>query len=115
MNLPTQEHAGVLIVSVSGQIDHLTSEEFARALDESLKNFPVQPPRVILDFSDVSYISSAGLRILMLVSRRLKQQQGSLAVARLNPLIQEVFSISRFNLIVPTYPTIEAARTALNA
>ncbi|MDD2884850.1 MAG: STAS domain-containing protein [Dechloromonas sp.] len=113
MNLQTHEHAGVLTVSVSGPIDHVTSEEFASALDESLKNHPGQPPKVVLDFSDVTYISSAGLRILMLVSRRLKGQAGALVVARLNALIQEVFSISRFNLIVPTYPTIEAARTAL--
>jgi anti-sigma B factor antagonist/stage II sporulation protein AA (anti-sigma F factor antagonist) len=115
MNLPTQERTGVLIVSVSGQIDHQTSEEFATALEGVLQDHRGQPPRVVLDFSDVSYISSAGLRILMLLSRRLKDKQGSLAVACLNPLIQEVFSISRFNLIVPSYPTLDAAHAAIAA
>lgn len=109
MNLPTREQAGVLVVSVSGRIDHAIAEEFTRALDPLLARCVQGQPPVLLDFSQVMYISSAGLRVLMMASRQAKAQQGGFAIAALTPLVQEVFTISRFNLIVPCYASIEAA------
>lgn len=109
MNLPTREQAGVLIVSVSGRIDHNASEEFTLALEPLLKSCAQGHPALLLDFSGVEYISSAGLRVLMIASRRAKAQQGVFAIAALRPLVQEVFAISRFNLIVPCYTSVDAA------
>lgn len=108
MNLPTHEQSGVLVVSVSGRIDHSTSDEFAQAFEPLLQACLPDSP-VLLDFSGVDYISSAGLRVLMMVSRRAKAQKGVFAIAQLQPLVQEVFSISRFNLIMPCYISVEAA------
>lgn len=115
MNLPTREQAGVLIVSVSGRIDHTTSEEFSVALDPLLTGCTQGRPPVLLDFSGVDYISSAGLRVLMMASRRAKAQKGAFAIAALQPLVQEVFAISRFNLIVPCYASIESACKVLGS
>ncbi len=109
MNLPTREQAGVLIVSVSGRIDHNVSEEFTQALDPLLATCTQGRPSLLLDFSGVDYISSAGLRVLMMASRRAKTQQGVFAIAALQPMVQEVFAISRFNLIVPCHATVDAA------
>ncbi|MBK7645831.1 MAG: STAS domain-containing protein [Betaproteobacteria bacterium] len=109
MNLPTREQAGVLIVSVSGRIDHITSEEFTQALDPLLDHCAESQPSLLLDFSGVDYISSAGLRVLMMASRRSKVQKGTFAIAALQPMVQEVFAISRFNLIVPCYASVESA------
>jgi len=115
MNLPTREQAGVLIVSVSGRIDHTASEEFTSALNLLLDRCVQGCPPVLLDFSGVDYISSAGLRVLMMASRRSKAQLGSFAIAALQPLVQEVFAISRFNLIVPCYVSVDAACKVLGA
>lgn len=109
MHLPTREHAGMLIVSVSGRIDHSASEEFTLALEPVMQDCLPGKPAVLLDFSNVEYISSAGLRVLMIASRRAKAQKGVFAIAQLQPLVQEVFAISRFNLIMPCYVSIEAA------
>lgn len=109
MNLPTREQAGVLIVSVSGRIDHTTSEEFTQALTPLLDRCAQGHPPLLLDFANVDYISSAGLRVLMMASRRAKGQQGIFAIAALQPLVQEVFAISRFTLIVPCYASVESA------
>ena len=113
MNLPTREQAGVLIVSVSGRIDHATSEEFTKALDPLLDRCAQDHPPILLDFSGVDYISSAGLRVLMMASRRAKTQKGVFAIAALQPMVQEVFAISRFNLIVPCYASVESASKAI--
>ncbi|NTV71714.1 MAG: STAS domain-containing protein [Azonexaceae bacterium] len=115
MNLPTREQAGVLIVSVSGRIDHTTSEEFTKALDPLLDHCVQGNPSVLLDFSGVDYISSAGLRVLMMASRRSKAQKGVFAIAALQPMVQEVFAISRFNLIVPCYVSVETACKVLGS
>ncbi len=109
MNLPIREQSGVLIVEVGGRIDHSIAEEFTRALDPVLANCSQGQLPVLLDFSGVIYISSAGLRVLMMASRQAKAQQGSFAIAALTPLVQEVFTISRFNLIVPCYASVDAA------
>lgn len=115
MNFPTREQAGVLIVSVSGRIDHNVSEEFTQALDPLLAACAQGRPSLLLDFSGVDYISSAGLRVLMMASRRAKAQQGVFAIAALQPMVQEVFAISRFNLIVPCYATVDAACKVIGA
>lgn len=109
MNLPTREQAGVLIVSVSGRIDHTASEEFTLALEPLMARCAKGQAALLLDFTTVDYISSAGLRVLMMASRRAKAQQGIFAIAALQPLVQEVFAISRFNLIVPCYASVDAA------
>ena len=115
MNLATREQSGTLIVSVSGRIDHASSEEFSTALTPLMDRCAHGLPAVLLDFSGVEYISSAGLRVLMMASRRAKAQQGAFAIAQLQPMVQEVFAISRFNLIVPCYATVEAACKVLGA
>ncbi len=115
MNLPTREQAGVLIVSVSGRIDHITSEEFTKSLDPLLDQCTQGHPSILLDFSGVDYISSAGLRVLMMASRRAKAQKGVFAIAALQPMVQEVFAISRFNLIVPCYVSVETACKVLGS
>ncbi|QRM19691.1 anti-sigma factor antagonist [Dechloromonas sp. TW-R-39-2] len=109
MIFPTREQSGVLILAISGRIDHVGSETFATSLDPFLEQCMPGKPGVLLDFSAVDYVSSAGLRALMLASRRAKIQGGVFAIACLQPLVQEVFSISRFNLIMPCYPNIELA------
>ena len=109
MNLPSREQAGVLIVSVSGRIDHIASEEFTLALGPVLDRCRQGDISVLLDFSGVEYISSAGLRVLMMASRQSKAQKGTFAIAALQPMVQEVFAISRFNMIVPCYASVEAA------
>jgi anti-sigma B factor antagonist/stage II sporulation protein AA (anti-sigma F factor antagonist) len=115
MNLPTREQSGVLIVSVSGRIDHMASEEFTQAIEPLLERCKPGNPPVLLDFSRVDYISSAGLRVLMMASRRAKAEKGVFAIAALQPLVQEVFAISRFNLIMPCYVSIESACKVLGA
>jgi anti-sigma B factor antagonist/stage II sporulation protein AA (anti-sigma F factor antagonist) len=51
----------------------------------------------------------------MMASRRAKGQMGIFAITALQPMVQEVFAISRFNLIVPCYASIESACKALGS
>lgn len=115
MNLPLREDAGLLIAAISGRIDHTNADTFNTALEPLLKNCVAGTKPLILDFSGVEYISSVGLRSLMIASRQVKSQKGVFAIAGMRPLVQEVFTISRFSLIMPCYASVDAACKVLGS
>lgn len=115
MNLPLHENAGILVAAVSGRIDHANADAFNRALEPLLKDCVVGGKPLLLDFSQVEYISSVGLRSLMMASRQAKGQKGVFAIAGMQPLVQEVFTISRFSLIMPCYISVAAACEVLGS
>ena len=69
----------------------------------------------MVDFAGVDYISSAGLRILMLAAKQAKAQRGFLAVAAVQPLVQEILEISKFTLVIRTLPSVREAVAAASA
>ena len=56
-----------------------------------------------MDFEDLAYISSAGLRVILLVSKQLQRKNTKFGVCSLSSSISEVFQISGFDKIIPTY------------
>lgn len=115
MNLDSVEHGGAIVAKVNGRVDQTTSEAFAKALAPFVAGCGKDGKPLVLDFTGLEYISSVGLRALMMASRQVKTQQGKMAVACLNAVVQEVFTITRFNLVLPCHPTVEDAVKALSA
>jgi anti-anti-sigma factor len=68
---------------------------------------------LIIDFSRVETISSVGLRALVLAAKRSKNANGTVVVSGLQPLVREVFEISRFDALFPLYDSVDAARAGL--
>lgn len=112
MELTTHDLGNVRILAVRGRIDHAHADAFQAALDPHLAACVQKAPAVVLDFSGVEYISSVGLRVLMIAARRVAAQGGRIAIAGLQPLVREVFEISRFNLVLKVFDTVEAAAGA---
>jgi anti-anti-sigma factor len=113
MNITESTQGQVRIVSVQGRVDQNTADAFATALEPALAACSAGGSRVLLDFTGVDYISSVGLRVLMLAAKQVRSQQGRIAIAALSPVVGEVFEISRFNLIIPVHPSVEAGVAAL--
>lgn len=103
------------MIAFSGRIDQSTASTFDAALKPHLDTCRAEDPPLVIDFSDVDYISSVGLRVLMLAARQVKAQNGRIAIAALTPVVAEVFQISRFNLVFQVFPSLEAAATTLAA
>ena len=61
--------------------------------------------RVVIEFSGTTFVSSAGLRVILKVAKLLHQQKGALALCGLNGQISEVFEVSGFMKLVNVYPT----------
>jgi anti-anti-sigma factor len=110
---PTRE-AQVTVVRPAGHIDQARADEFLEALRAALAACGSEGTALLLDFAAVDYISSVGLRALMLTAREAKAAGVALAVAALKPLVQEIFQISRFDMVVTVHPTVAAALAALD-
>jgi len=99
---------GVYQVALSGRLDSNTSGEFEKSLQALFQSAEC---RALLDFSALNYISSAGLRVVLMTAKRAKQGRGQLILHGLQPHVREVFEISGFLKILDVTDNREAALT----
>ena len=109
MELHTQDVANVLLIHVEGRVDHTTVQSFQDLLLPKLADCTGETKKALLDLSGVHYMTSAGLRVLMLAERQCKQQQGEIVVAALPPFLQDVFRITHFDTLFKVFATVPAA------
>ena len=114
MELVSKRFADTAVVFPQGRIDHATAEQFKGALASHLATCATGRGRLVIDMTGVEYISSVGLRVLMLASKQAKAQGCTLAVCGLQPVVREIFDISRFNLVLSVFPTLREALAALS-
>ena len=99
-------NAESLTAALSGRMDALTAPEFTDQLEkwiaEGLINFTI-------DCSQLDYISSAGLRALLIIAKKVGGLNGKLQLAALQESVQTVFEISGFNKIIPLFATLDDA------
>jgi anti-anti-sigma factor len=114
MELAAKRFADTVALFPAGRIDHATAEGFKAALRPHLAACAAGRDRVVLDLAGVEYISSVGLRVLILASKQAKAQGGALAVTDLQPVVREIFEISRFNLVLEVFPTLREALAKLS-
>jgi len=99
----------VVIAAPVGRIDHASAEVFKQKLETLLAHCTEGSDRVVLDFSGVEYISSVGLRVLMLAAKQVKVQKGTIVIAGMQPVVKEIFDISRFNYVFASFPALRDA------
>lgn len=102
-----QDHAVVL--SPAGRLDSLSCREFEgcllRVLDEG--------DAVVVDCAAMDYISSAGLRVLLVAAKRARATDKRLVLAALRDNVREVFDISGFSTVFAIHPSVAAAVASL--
>src|SRR5215831_3241402 len=109
MDLPLKRFADTVVLAPAGRIDHGSAEDFKNALRPHLERCAAGQDQLILDLSGVDYISSAGLRVLMLARKQAKAQGGTLVVAGLTPVLKEIFEISRFTVVFEVFASVRDA------
>jgi anti-anti-sigma factor len=107
--LATRQYADTLVAAPSGRIDHVTAPQFESELMPLLAQARSGNGALVLDFSDVEYISSGGLRVLMIAATQLRARQGKLVVAGLYSVVAEIFAISRFDRVMTIAASVEDA------
>lgn len=110
MKITDRRTGNVVVLEAAGRIDNDTSETFRLLLVPFLRHCTADGDRLVLDFSGVDYISSVGLRVMMLAAKQAKAQGGTVFVAGLHSVVKEIFEISRFNLV---FQCFDSARDVL--
>lgn len=98
--------ANARIISIAGQ---LNSGNAANVENEITGLIARGDHRLLLDFSHLDYISSAGLRVVLVVAKLLKAERGRLILFGMQPQVKEVFEISGFLSILEVAPNREEA------
>ena len=102
MDIVTRTQNDVTIVAFRGSLDSKTSPQAQQALDEILAG---GGRKLLIDFTALDYISSAGLRVLLATVKRLGGAGGALRLFGLNETVREIFDISGFSTIFAVVAT----------
>jgi len=106
MEISTKEMKRVSLVTVSGRVDSSTAPDFDKAL-QSLIN--ANRTQIIVDMSQVEYLSSAGLRSLVSASKASKSGGGDVRIAKPSKRVKEVLELAGLNVIFSMYDDLVEA------
>jgi anti-anti-sigma factor len=106
MNVQVVKSEEYAIVSVEGRVDTTNAGEFEKAMMEVLDGGAT---RIVLDCSALNYISSSGLRVFLIVQKKMMGLKGQFSLCSLQPGIREIFDISGFSSIFSMFPDKESA------
>ena len=95
MNVSTKVENGTLFIALEGRLDTVTSQELANSLpNEKRRNLDLD-----LDFAKLQYVSSAGLRLLVLFKKEAQATNNKMVIRNINEVVKEIFSVTGFDKI----------------
>jgi anti-sigma B factor antagonist len=106
MEIHTRVENEIHVVDIVGNLDTNTSpdaeNQLTKLMDQGVK-------KIVINFDKLDYISSSGLRVFLAASKRIKSEEGSIRICNLNEIVQEVFDISGFSIILNVSGSLEQA------
>ena len=112
MEITEQKSAGVVTLRLSGRLDTTTAPAFE---DKILGRIESGERHVVIDLAQLDYISSAGLRVIVLAGKRLSAANGKMVLCSLKDRVREVFDIAGFSAIFTIYGSHDDATRGLQA
>ena len=100
MKIDIQDNENVKIVRFEGKLDTNTTPEAETALNQAVEQ---GASKILIDFKDLDFVSSAGLRILLATAKKLGAQGGALRVCSLNETVRDIFDISGFSTLLRVF------------
>ncbi len=112
MTINETRNGAVLVLAASGRVDSTNASALEQGLVRAIDS---GERRLVVDFAGVDYISSAGLRALLIAARRMKDVKGAWAVSGLTEPVRQVFELAGFLPLFTVEPTLAAAVARLAA
>lgn len=97
IELSAAEREGALVLAVAGRVEAKNAGEFERAVVAEIDK---GADRLVLDCANLTYIASAGLRVLLVVAQRINDDEGRFAIAAVPRRIREILAISGFDQVI---------------
>ncbi len=110
LTIQAEQLKGMLVVKPEGRVDGSNSLEFQKTVGAQIGE---NLTGLVLDLVHLTYISSAGLRVILLTAQQLQKQSVKFGVCSLSEPISEVFQISGFDKIISIYSTRDGALSEL--
>lgn len=110
MNVESRREGTSLVLKADGRVDGTNASEFQDAIKAEINE---SDRGLVLDLQDLTYISSAGLRVVLLIAKDMQRQGAKMAACSLSEPVREVFVISGFDKIIPIHDSQDAALGAV--
>jgi anti-sigma B factor antagonist len=109
MKIQDHKKGAIVVVEVEGRLDSVTSNELEKEILSLLQS---GESNLLIDFAGLDYISSAGLRVLLMAAKKARTAGGQVVLANLVNNVKEVFDIAGFNNIFPIFQSQDEALAA---
>lgn len=106
MDIDEEKIGGALVLTHHGHLDAQSAPSFQ---EEIVRRIEGGDMAIVLDLSDTDYLSSAGLRALLVIAKTIKEKGGNVAACNAREQVAEVIKISGFKSIINIYPDRESA------
>ena len=103
MEITTREQDGITIIDISGRLDASNTKEAQKTILELEK----EGGKIILNLENLEYISSAGLRVLLMSAKKVRAGHGKFCIVSLTESVSDVFDISGFSAIFDIADSVE--------
>jgi len=110
MHIGEEKVSRALVIAPEGRVDSVSSSELERLV---VSRIDAGEKRLVLDLSGVEYISSAGLRVLLMAAKRLKEPPGGLVLCGMGPSVRTVLELAGFLPLFAVEPRREQALARL--
>jgi len=111
MEIIVEKKNAISILKLNGRLDTGSSAFLAEKLTKLIEQ---NERRIVVDFTDLSFISSSGLRVLLMAGKRLKSTDGNLVLSALQNHVKDVFDVAGFTMLFSMYPSQEEALKGLS-
>lgn len=111
MEIKVNHKDDVAVISIKGELDAKSSPELTQAFDNQINEGYVN---FVADLKELDYSSSAGIRIFLGSARNSRQHGGDLRIAAVQPQVDRIFKLSKFEKIVKIFPSVDEAVTSYN-
>jgi anti-anti-sigma factor len=105
MKIAHQEKDGIICFQIEGRLDAESAPEAETLVKGALQQ---GRQRLLFDMSKMDYISSAGLRVILMAVKDVRNKKGKVVLCGLTPYVKEIFDVSNFSSIIPITDSVEA-------
>ncbi|GAB3483785.1 STAS domain-containing protein [Nocardiopsis coralliicola] len=110
LKIITREHDDGCVLALSGEIDMATEQRFHREVREAVETRP--HGRVVLDCTQLSFIDSSGLRVLIQAHKLAKEHYTAVLIAAPNDRVAQLLRVTAIDTRIPVLPGVAAALAA---
>ena len=112
MDIKIENQKGITIISLTGNLDSVSSGEVQNTVLDKITT-EGEGAKFVFDMQSCDFVSSAGLRTLLIIAKRIKVNNSSAAMGELSEEIMEVMEMTGFDEMYDSYPTVDAAISSL--